>query len=310
MTSLIMTLALLFSLSAKAETCIQHINKGDTISGHLASKKVLPLWGRNGSVQETAQLNNKNPHFIFPKEIWKMPPTYCNYVEKIIEKENVVAIAKEDQTQSTPITAGVEVEFIYSKIEGTNAGGTGSYVSDLGRKHSIFITLKHSHNWASKFSGSFQNINWDNVDEFPTINKTQQLWGAHAETRYRWTRFSSAFLFGADEQSFYKAKNTTHNSMEKISIIYSGASFDYELVNSRYWTMTPGVEAAFNLAASNQSYKLKSGYRYSPFIKNSFHLNSWALFSKLAYTNTHIKNKDVKFTLKQIGISIGLSKDF
>lgn len=309
-------LIIILTSSVWAEDCVQKISKGDTISGLLSDKKVIPLWGQKGTVKQTGQLNKKDPNIIFPNELWKMPIHYCNYVENPVDTQEEVAIEVSEvsvtqvEDDESSVSTGFEVDFLYSKLQGENAGGTGSYLSDLGKKYSMFFQWHHSKNWSTKVTGSFQTINWDNIDGFTTKNRMQQLWGARAESTYQWVNFSTAFFLGMDEQPFYKASAATQNRMEKISVGYSGVALAYDLVSTRYWVMTPGVEAAVNMVASNQGYNLKSGYRYGGFLKNSLLLNSWSVFSKVSYTDTHIKNDDLKFTFKQLGVSVGVAKEF
>lgn len=313
---------------------IYTVKKGDTLSKILKDKKLLPVYGVNGTIVKIVKINSflqkSGGHIIYPG--MKLNLDIENNQSELGTQTSVSVFTpntigdnqQKNQNQEHTLTDNhissrsdfafaIVSEFERIKTTGEGAGFKADMLSDLSKG----FRLSWGQIWGEKFKSSLNyqvikvNIQESDSEKVKMINKSNSITQFQLGTQYEFSsglKFINFFSYG--EKLVGRFINSSTFSIDKFLAPMISIGVDYKIYQIDSLTINGMVSLSALLPATQEGYesRLSMGKKLGINLTDSF--GSFKLENEFYYQNTNLKmSKNFGYEQTSIGTVISIKKE-
>jgi LysM repeat protein len=325
-------LILIFSMNLSAASEVIYIVKpGETLSDILFSFNVKPIYGKKGYLFQTLKLNpkiSKNHHKIYPGMKIKLPeiliPNEAPENISVAQKEDVKNISVPEPGTSrslafkNPISHsdfGIYGTSRFMKVVSTDTSNqsTATMLSDAGNGFKV--------EWGQNWSDELRTIlslekNTVRISESQSTTKSftdrnQTLSNYEFGMSYKYSprlELNSSVSYG--ESIVARTTNVSTVDIDKFISPKINMGIGYTALSRDELKLKILGEISGIIPSTQSSYSSKMSVGYKGAVGISDTLSIFTIKGELFYKNSNIKMTGASFDQTEVGISLGIVKDF
>lgn len=322
--------------SVVAESVEYVIRKKDTLSEVLYAHKLLPIWGKEGSVAQTLKLNpdlkNSRGNFLRPGQTILLP---IQKDDKTVaassdrrpgqdqdNEQQVTPVEEKPVSQDSEITsnksphnygklkAGVYQFYTALEMQDKLRGETAEFLSRLNHGFYGSWEQQWDENNRTFFTTRSEKHTYESIGEL-YVGKTYNLMGISAGYERRLSdRFSVRGTLSAKERLFARATSLTSIILDRTLVREIEITPSYDLFSMGQFDLKAELSYAYLASGKTSHYSIQSGSRIGTALTLTQHLQYIDLEGRVFYG---VEEQDTTISTKKsemAGIAIGVGWSF
>lgn len=293
------------------------VKKNETISGLLKAHELNPIYGKNGSLQQTLKLNpnlKKRPNLIFVGEKIVLPistiESSFELAEQIeeppIEKNETVKIQKDELKRSSKFS--IRLGQSYFRVDGNKEVGTkgiiGSSASPL--IEGVWIPQVGEKTF-TELGVRLTSVTITQDSKKTIQSRSQTLNKVFLGLNYlQGSRFEFGGQFSFNEQLFFINQSAV-NKVEKMGVPSILASAKINLYQFKNTLLSTRAGLKGILPFKNDSINVKSGNGFDLSMIITEKMEAYDLFGELLFSYNKYKSTPDNFESRELTLILGVN---